>query len=42
MVVGDIYRHELNYKVVVKEIILLALEFIKEIKIIKTPDNIRY
>jgi class 3 adenylate cyclase len=40
MVVGDIYRHELNYKVVVKEIILLALEFIKEIKTIKTPDNI--
>ena len=40
MVVGDIYRHELNYKVIIKEIILLALEFIKEIKIIKTPDNI--
>jgi len=40
MVVGDIFRDELNYKNVVKEIILLALEFIKEIKTIKTPDNI--
>jgi class 3 adenylate cyclase len=40
MVVGDIYREELNHKVVVKEIILLGLEFIKEIKTIKTPDNI--
>ena len=39
MVAGDIYRTELNYKIVVKEIILLALEFIKEIKIIKTPTN---
>ena len=40
MVVGDIYRNELNYKLVVKEIILLALDFIREIKNIKTPDNI--
>ena len=40
MVVGDIYREELNYKIVVKEIILLGLEFIKEIKTIKTPDNV--
>lgn len=39
MVVGDIYRQELNHKVVVKEIILLAMEFIKEIKTINTPDN---
>lgn len=39
MVVGDIFRDELNYKVVVKEIILLAREFIKEIKTIKTPDG---
>jgi class 3 adenylate cyclase len=37
MVVGDIFRNELNHKVVVKEMILLALEFIKEIKTIKTP-----
>jgi class 3 adenylate cyclase len=40
MVVGDIYREEHNHKVVVKEIILLGLEFIKEVKTIKTPDNI--
>jgi class 3 adenylate cyclase len=40
MVVGDIYRHEVNYKAVVKEIILLGLEFVKEIKTIKTPDNV--
>jgi len=40
MVVGDIYRQELNYKIVVKEIILLGLEFIKEIKTIKTPNDI--
>jgi len=37
MVVGDIYRSELNHKIVIKEIILLGLEFIKEIKKIKTP-----
>ena len=40
MVVGDIFRNELNYKNVIKEIILLGLEFIKEIKQISTPDNI--
>jgi class 3 adenylate cyclase len=40
MVVGDIYRHDVNYKIVVKEIILLGLEFLKEIKKIKTPDNV--
>ena len=40
MVVGDIYRNELNHKVVVKEILLLGLEFIKEIKTIKTPDKV--
>ena len=40
MVIGDIYRQELNHKFVVKEIIQLGLEFIKEIKTIKTPDNI--
>ena len=39
MVVGDIYRNTDNYKLAVKEIILLAIEFIKEIKNIKTPDN---
>jgi len=40
MVVGDIFREKLNHKAVVKEIILLGLEFIKEIKNIKTPDDI--
>jgi class 3 adenylate cyclase len=39
MVVGDIYRTEINHKIVIKEIILLGLEFIKEIKTIKTPDK---
>ena len=40
MVVGDIYRDEYNHNDVIKQIILLGLEFIKEIKTIKTPDNI--
>jgi len=40
MVVGDIYRNAYNHKVVIKEMIILAQEYIKEIKIIETPDNI--
>jgi class 3 adenylate cyclase len=40
MVVGDLYRQELNHKEVVKEIILLGLDFIREIKNIKTPGNV--
>jgi len=40
MVVGDIFRYELNHKDVITEIILLGLEFITEIKTIDTPDNI--
>jgi class 3 adenylate cyclase len=40
MVVGDIFRNSANHKVVVKEIILFALDIVKEIKKIKTPDNI--
>jgi class 3 adenylate cyclase len=42
MVVGDIYRqpNELNHKTVVKEIIELGLEYIREIKTIKTPDGV--
>jgi len=40
MVVGDIYRDTLNHKIVVKEIILLSFDFLKEIKNIKTPDDI--
>ena len=39
MVVGDIFRNDNNHKVVIKEIILLAMEFVKEIKNIETPDN---
>ena len=39
MVVGDIYREKLNHKDVVKEMILLGLEFISEIKTIETPDG---
>ena len=40
MIVGDIFRKQNNHKIVIKEIILIAIEFIKEIKTIKTPDNI--
>jgi class 3 adenylate cyclase len=40
MVVGDIFRNSVNYKLVIKEIILFALDIIKDIKTIKTPDNI--
>ncbi|NDA89354.1 MAG: adenylate/guanylate cyclase domain-containing protein [Alphaproteobacteria bacterium] len=36
-VVGDIFRTELNHKIVVKEIIQLGVDFIKEIKNIKSP-----
>ena len=40
MVVGDIYRNTYNHKLVIKEMLLLALEFIMEIKNIETPDKI--
>ena len=40
MVVGDIFRNSNNHKLVVKEIILFALDIVKDIKTIKTPDNI--
>jgi hypothetical protein len=40
MVVGDIFRNELNHKDVIKEIILLGLDFIREIKNIKAPGDI--
>jgi class 3 adenylate cyclase len=40
MVVGDIFRNSINHKIVVKEIILFALDIVKEIKTIKTPVNI--
>jgi hypothetical protein len=39
MVVGDIFRNDDNYKIVIKEIILIAFDFINEIKNIKTPDK---
>jgi class 3 adenylate cyclase len=39
MVVGDIFRQENNHHIVIKEIILLAIEFMSEIKNIKTPDD---
>lgn len=40
MVVGDIFREENNHQSVIKEIILLAIEFMSEIKNIKTPDEV--
>jgi class 3 adenylate cyclase len=40
MVVGDIFRDNDNNTIAVKEIILLALDLIREIKSIETPDNI--
>jgi len=39
MVVGDIFRNDINYKIVIKEILLFAFEILNEIKTIKTPDN---
>ena len=39
MVVGDIFRNSNNHKIVIKEIILFALDIVKEIKTIKTPDG---
>ena len=40
MVVGDIYRNINNHKIVIKEIILFALDIVKEVKTIKTPDKV--
>jgi class 3 adenylate cyclase len=39
MVVGDIFREQDNHKLVVKELFLLSIEFLREIKTIKTPDD---
>lgn len=39
MVVGDIFRDCDNYKIAVKEMIQLSLDFMSELKNIKTPDN---
>lgn len=40
MVVGDIFRDNDNYKTAIKEIILIAFEFIEKIKTIETPNKI--
>jgi class 3 adenylate cyclase len=40
MVVGDIYRNTYNHQLVMKEMILLGIDYISEIKKIATPDNI--
>ena len=40
MVVGDIYRNTYNHQLVIKEMILLGIDYISEIKKIATPDNI--
>jgi class 3 adenylate cyclase len=40
MVVGDIFRNTINHKSVINEILLFAIDIVKEVKTIKTPDNI--
>ena len=40
MVVGDIFRNTINHKSVIHEILSFSVDIIKEIKTIKTPDNI--
>lgn len=40
MVVGDIFRTNDNHLIVIKEIITFAINILKEIKTVKTPDNI--
>ena len=40
MVVGDIFRNTINHKIVIDEILSFAIDIVKEIKTIKTPDNI--
>jgi len=40
MVVGDIFRSSNNHKIVIKEVLLFAFDIVKEIKTIKTPDNL--
>jgi class 3 adenylate cyclase len=39
MVVGDIFRDSDNYNIAIKEIMMVAMDFSREIKTIKTPDN---
>ena len=40
MVVGDIFRNTINHKSVINEILSFAIDIVKEVKTIKTPDNI--
>ena len=40
MVVGDIFRNTINHKIVIDEILSFAIDIVKEVKTIKTPDNI--
>uniref|UniRef100_A0A6C0JKS6 Guanylate cyclase domain-containing protein n=1 Tax=viral metagenome TaxID=1070528 RepID=A0A6C0JKS6_9ZZZZ len=40
MVVGDIFRNTINHNFVINEILSFAIDIIKEVKTIKTPDNI--
>ena len=40
MVVGDIFRNTINHNVVINEILSFAIDIIREVKTIKTPDNI--
>jgi len=40
MVVGDIFRNTINHKSVINEMLSFAIDIIKEVKTIKTPDNI--
>jgi class 3 adenylate cyclase len=40
MVVGDIFRNTINHKIVIDEILSFSIDIVKEVKTIKTPDNI--
>ena len=40
MVVGDIFRNTINHNLVINEILSFAIDIVKEVKTIKTPDNI--
>jgi class 3 adenylate cyclase len=40
MVVGDIFRNTTNHESVINEILSFAIDIVKEVKTIKTPDNI--
>ena len=40
MVVGDIFRNTINHNLVINEIMSFAIDIVKEVKTIKTPDNI--